>query len=339
MSPLKISLFGTFDLQWDSSHLKPLPSAKARELLCYLLLHRDRSHSREVLATMLWGDRTTAQSKKYFRQTLWQLQMALHVPSSSATPTLLRTDGDLFRLDSGPHLWLDTAVFETAFLPVRGVAGENMDDQQAGALRAAAGLYRGELLEGWYYDWCLFHRERLQNIYLSILDKLVGYCEARHDFEIGLAYGELLMRQDPVREGTYRRLMRLRHLAGDRAGALRLFNRCEEVLQKELGVPPETRTIALYNRIRTDQVPSSSTSANNATQAIKKPPIAAAPAAPSGDLQRRLWKLRALLLKVQRQLEREILDVDQVLAPPGKSPSVDNTQAAKTVAAPQGLNR
>ena len=37
-------------------------------------------------------------------------------------------------------------------------------------------VYRGDLLEGCYQDWCLFERERLQNAYLAMLDKLMVRC-------------------------------------------------------------------------------------------------------------------------------------------------------------------
>src|SRR5215471_4663336 len=136
MSPLRVRLFGGFSLQRDACNCESVQSGKARELLCYLLLHRHRSHSREVLASMLWGDRTTTQSKKYFRQTLWQLQQALHAPSDNLSDpaVTLRTDGESVRLECQPHFWLDTAIFEAAFAPVRGMAGEDLDEQKARSL-------------------------------------------------------------------------------------------------------------------------------------------------------------------------------------------------------------
>lgn len=166
MSPLRVCLFGGFSLHRDDCDCA-LQSGRARELLCYLLLHRHRSHSREVLASLLWEDRTTTQSQKYFRHTLWQLQQALHAPSGNPFDcgVALRTDGESVRLECQPHLWMDTAIFEAAFAPVRGIPGTHLDEQKACSLRRAVELYKGELLEGWYQDWCLFHRERFLNTY------------------------------------------------------------------------------------------------------------------------------------------------------------------------------
>jgi DNA-binding SARP family transcriptional activator len=304
VSPFKICLLGKFSVQRDECKIEYF-TAKAKELFCYLLLHRDRSHSREVLASLLWGDCSTSQSKKYFRQTLWQLQRTLHGHSPGKSTRLLRVDDESLRLDSQPRLWLDSAVFEQAFVPVRGVAGEQINEQQARVLHDAVSLYKGELLEGHYQDWCLFHRERLQNIYTAMLDKLMGYCEVHRKFEEGMAHGELLLRQNQACERTYCRLIRLHYLAGDRAGALRQFQRCETALQKELGVPPSCRTLELCNQVRTDKLETDS----DAPGPLRK--------SSAGEISKSLTRLRAirsLLLKVQRGLDRDVREVDKALS-------------------------
>ena len=307
MSAFKIRLFGKFSVLHNDCEIESFPSAKAKELLCYLLLHRDQSHSREVLASLLWGDCPTLQSKRYFRQTLWQLQQALHGHLPRNSTRLLRVDDESIRLDSQPRLWLDCAVFEQAFVPVREVAGEHINEQQARPLHDALSLYKGDLLEGHYQDWCLYHRERLQNIYTAMLDKLMGYCEVHRKFEAGMAHGELLLRQDQARERTYYRLMRLHYLAGDRAGAIRQFQRCEAALQKELGVVPSRRTLELYNQVRTDKLEPDS-------NVRVQPSGSSAPDISKSPFISRLLAIRSLLLRVQNRLDREIREVDRTLS-------------------------
>jgi DNA-binding SARP family transcriptional activator len=317
--PYSIRLFGKLSVQHNDFVLESFPSAKAKELFCYLLLHRDRSHSREVLASLLWGDCPTSQSKRYFRQTLWQLQQALHGHSGGNSTRLLNVDAESVRLDSQPQLWLDTAVFEEAFVPVRGVAGEQVNKEQASVLHEVISLYKGDLLEGHYQDWCLFHRERLQNIYISMLDKLMGYSEAYRKFEVGIAYGELLLQQDHARERTYYRLMRLHYLTGDRGGALRQFQRCEAALQKELGVPPSRRTLELRDQVRTDKLETNSNTVGHwresSTQGISK-----------SLFLLRLREIRSLLLKAQKTIDCEIEEVDA-------TPSANALGAARKSAA------
>src|SRR5919198_720399 len=79
-SALEIRLFGQVSVHQNGRPLSDL-SAKALELLCYLLLHRDRGHTRETLTGVLWPEASDSLSKKYLRQTLWQLHSALASPA------------------------------------------------------------------------------------------------------------------------------------------------------------------------------------------------------------------------------------------------------------------
>ena len=80
MCSAHFALFGKLEMRLNGRHLVGCEARKLQELLCYLLLYRDRPHYRETLAAVLWSDSTTAQSKKYLCQALWQLQAALTEP-------------------------------------------------------------------------------------------------------------------------------------------------------------------------------------------------------------------------------------------------------------------
>ncbi len=56
----------------------------------------------------------------------------------------------------------------------------------AQALPDAVDMYWEDSLESWFQDWCLYDRVRLQNIYLGVLDKDMGRCEACGEYEVGL---------------------------------------------------------------------------------------------------------------------------------------------------------
>lgn len=77
MPHLQVRLFGKFRIHVDTKLTKGLDASKEQELLSYLLIHRDRHHSREALAALLWGETSTDKSKKYLRQALWHLQSVL----------------------------------------------------------------------------------------------------------------------------------------------------------------------------------------------------------------------------------------------------------------------
>ncbi|HVG18927.1 MAG TPA: bacterial transcriptional activator domain-containing protein [Blastocatellia bacterium] len=307
MSALNVSLFGKFSVRYDDKLLDCMDVYKAQELFCYLLLYPDRPHPRESLAGVLWGESSTSQSKKYLRQALWQLQSALNTQAGVDTACLLQVEPDWICLNSRADLSLDVAVFERAFTGVKDVLGQKLDDRQADALQVAVNLYKGDLLEGWYQDWCLYERERLQNTYLAMLDKLMGYCEAHSQYEAGLVYGAHILRLDRAHERTHRQLMRLQYLAGDRTAALRQFQRCAEVLDKDLGVKPDKSTLALYDQIRTDQFVSAEPAACGARSA----PEAMFDSLP--EVLSRLKQIMAVLTDIQHQVQKDIIAVEVAL--------------------------
>jgi DNA-binding SARP family transcriptional activator len=57
MTTLKICLLGEFELYGGDEPLPPPATLKARSLLAYLVVHRDRACPREVLADLFWPDR------------------------------------------------------------------------------------------------------------------------------------------------------------------------------------------------------------------------------------------------------------------------------------------
>jgi DNA-binding SARP family transcriptional activator len=292
-----------------------LEAQKTQELLCYLLLNRGRAYVREKLADVLWSNSSGAQSRKYLRQALWQLQTVLD-RTNGAGNSLLVVESDWLHINPAADFWMDVYQFEQAVAMTRGRQGKELSLAEAQSLRAAVQLYRGDLLENWYQDWCLLERERLQNMYLASLDKLMDYCEAQPAYEDGIAFGEQILRSDRARERTYRRLMRLYYLAGDRTGALRQYEHCAAALNQELGVRPAGRTIALYMLIRTDQgLVAPPLSAPQPTAAAQtKPEISNAAPPTDPDVLGRLYELRATLASAYRQVEEEIEAIRLVLS-------------------------
>ena len=254
MSGVEVRLFGRFAVRCGDQVVNGLRPRKVQELLAYLLLERDRPHHREILADLLWSDSPSAGSRKCLRQALWRLQAVLTSQRDPLTARVLLVEHDWVQLHPQADVWLDVAEFEGAFDLVHGVPGQQLDSRCAQLLEDAVHLYRGELLEGWYQDWCVYERERLQQMYLAMLDKLMGYCEAQREYETGLMYGARILRHDPARERTHRRLMRLHCLSGDRTTALRQYQQCVVALEEELGVRPAGRTTVLYEQIRSDQL-------------------------------------------------------------------------------------
>ncbi|HEV7745450.1 MAG TPA: BTAD domain-containing putative transcriptional regulator [Pyrinomonadaceae bacterium] len=304
MSVLRFQLFGKFLVKRDDQKISGLEVCKEQELLSYLLLHRNRPHPRESLASLLWANTTTERSKKYLRQALWHVVSALQEYNASS-PALLQVEHDWVQLNLHDGVWADVAVFDRAFAAVQGIAGRQLDSPKVDLLEEAVKAYNGELLEGWYQDWCLFERERLQNAYLTLLDKLMDHAVAHGDYEAGQGYGATILSYDRASERTYRRLMRLQYHGGDRTGALRQYQRCVTALSEELSVKPERRTQQLYEEIKADTLVG-----RNIPSDIELPENSAT-SLPA--VLGRLRRLHSILNSVQHRLQRDIGAVEQAL--------------------------
>ena len=301
---LHIALFGRVQVDYAGRSVPNCSVGKVQELFCYLLLHRDRPHPRESIASVLWGDQcTTAQSKKYLRQTLWQLQSGLHACPGVAEHFLV-AEADWIQLNTIPLLHLDVDLLEAAYGRVRDVPGAGLHPAEVAVLRAASDEYAGDLLDGWYAEWCLSERERLRQVYLLVLDKLMEDAERRHHFEAGIALGERSLSVDSARERTYQHLMRLHLAIGDRTGALRQFDRCAVALREEFDVAPSARTRDLREAVLQDAP---------GTLADSEPGADAPSRRPIVERLDRILRLQRRMASVQRQIQREIEAVEVAL--------------------------
>ena len=301
MTGIQVRLFGKVSVFRDGRPVSAL-SAKALELLCYLLLFRDRAHAREALAELLWPGASGSLSKKYLRQTLWQLRTRLNEAGreQAATESVLAASPNWVRVNPDAGWWLDVEAFERAYGGCRDVAGAELTAAQARALDEAAVLYRGDLIESWYQDWCIYERDRLQLVYLAMLEKLMAYCEANRSFAKGVDYGNSILRHDPAREATHRRLMRLYYRAGDRGTALRQYDRCVAVLRKQFGLQPSAETVALHQQLRAGELDAGAADSWVASERLAAEVRSAGDALL--DLRRQLDQVREGMAALQRQV-------------------------------------
>ncbi|MCI0354796.1 MAG: AfsR/SARP family transcriptional regulator, partial [Acidobacteria bacterium] len=155
-------------------------------------------------------------------------------------------DGALHWRTDAPFT-LDVADFEQAVAQ----ADQAGDPAEVRAtLEQAVTLYQGDLLPSCYDDWLLSERERLQQMFVAALERLILLLETERDYRPAIRYAQRLLQHDPLHEATYQHLMRLHALSGDRVSALRLYHTCTTVLERELGVAPSPATQAAYEALR-----------------------------------------------------------------------------------------
>jgi DNA-binding SARP family transcriptional activator len=246
MERLEIGLLGGFELRRDGRVLDPLTLRAARSLFAFLVLNRDRAHTRDLLAGTFWPDFDEPRARRRLSQALWQTQRALG--EDDGQRYIIGT-ADTVRFNPEAEFWLDvdefTAAIEEADSPDR--------DAETDALERAVDLYRGDLLAGFYDDWLFADQDRFRTSFLSALERLADLAVARSDYESGLLHARRLAQENEFDEEAHRRVMRIAVLLGRHNEALRQFEECRRILAEELGAEPSAETVELYEATLADR--------------------------------------------------------------------------------------
>jgi DNA-binding SARP family transcriptional activator len=239
LARLTLTLLGGFHAATDFGAVVTLPTRKAQALLAYLALPAGRAHPRDKLAALLWGDVRQPQARSGLRQALFALRRVL----TATNPPGLRCQGGTVALDPAA-IAVDVAAFEQQ------ATTENPDD-----LARAVGLYQGDLLAGLtvqespFEEWLLFERERLRELALETMARLLAHQRSAGAPEAAIQTALRLLALDPLQEAVHRALMRLYAGLGRRGAALRQYQLCVDVLQRELRTAPEDATKQFYQEI------------------------------------------------------------------------------------------
>ena len=237
---LEIRLLGEYTVALDGCTVHDLDTARLQALLAYLVLNRGAPQSRQRIAFLFWPETSDSQAQTNLRQLLHTLRKRL--PNAAAH--LHVGERTVHWRDDSPAT-VDVTRFQAA--TARAAQGAGLE--RLVALQEATTAYGGELLPGCYHDWILAQREQLAQQFSGALEQLVLFHEERRDYAEAIACAQSLLQQDGLHEATYRRLMRLHALNGDRAAALRVYHTCVSLLAQELGVEPGTATRELYERL------------------------------------------------------------------------------------------
>jgi DNA-binding SARP family transcriptional activator len=231
---ISIRLLGQFEVRRDSQPVE-LASRPAQSLLAYLLLNAGIEFRREKLAGVIWPEATEDNARTYLRQALWRIRKAIGAD-------YLLADRMSVAFNATADYGLDVDILEK---PME--AGWT-----TGSLGEALGVYKGELLPGFYEDWAALERDRLQTVFEQrIRQLLVRLIEEGH-WKIVLHWGERWIALGHTSETAYRALMIAHAGMGDLARMASAYERCVDALASDLGVEPSSETQQLYKQLQED---------------------------------------------------------------------------------------
>lgn len=200
-----------------------LPLACQR-VIAFLALH-DGPLQRPYVAANLWLDKNENRATANLRSALWRLgKLAEPVVTCDGTSVSL---GDEVAIDVRR---LADAAYRIADDPFEGEDGASLVPE--------LGLFGHDLLPDWYDDWLVLERERLRQMRLHALDRLSASLLATGRVALAIDAACTSIAGEPLRESAHRALIAAHLVAGNRAEAVRQYERCERILADELGMAP-----------------------------------------------------------------------------------------------------
>jgi DNA-binding SARP family transcriptional activator len=182
--------------------------------------------ARTHAAATLWPDCTDGVAAARLRAVLWRLRHR-HV----GVPPLLEIGETSLALTA--EVFVDVDTFRSsAELLIRDSDCDEVEDA------ALAVLHSSELLPGWYDDWVLAARERLQYLRLGALDALATRRRRQRRTHEALQAARAAISIEPLHESAHRTIVQTHLDNGDVVEAIKHYQRFQAMLDRELGLPP-----------------------------------------------------------------------------------------------------
>ena len=246
----RITLFGSLCLLHEDEVVCTFPPSKGGSLFAYLVCHLHRAHTRQELAERFWPEADNSVGRTRLRQHLALLRRQLE-PEGVPPGSIMLTKRDEIALNPSAFT-TDVADFENA---IQRTEQTTDADECAVLLERAIGLYRGELLSGYYDHWILAERERLKARVLDALRERAAGGDKAKDTARSLDYLQRLVAADPLREESHLLLIHSLMADNQTAAARRQYKTLERLLKTELDHSPSEATRSLIASLFSEALP------------------------------------------------------------------------------------
>lgn len=243
---LQIRLCGDFGIDAPGVDLPTgvLPGRQGRLVFAYLVCARGRAVARDELAELLWPDQLPDSWTTSLSAVVSKLRRLLSATGLDAGTALVSSTGGI-ELDLPEGVWVDWEVAHEALeLAEAAVADGDPTTALEAAAEALALADRGFLADP--CPWVDTQREAAREVCVRAViaageAHLLAGASAR-----AVDSGRDAVARAPGREAGHRLLMVALAASGERAEALRAWERCRAEVIDELGVEPSTETEAIY---------------------------------------------------------------------------------------------
>jgi two-component SAPR family response regulator len=207
----------------------------ARDMF-FMLLAKPEGMTKEEISLIFWADASPEEIKFRFKNTVYRLRRAL------GKDTVI-LEQDIYRFNNG----LDYEYDVELFLKECVLANQSKDHmQRLTHFREALKHYRGNYLSEIDETWVLAAREYLRQNFLNILMQVSKIYLELSNYDLAQEYCQRLLNEDNLLEDAHRLALQIYAATGNRAGLVRQYQRCVEILEREINAEPSLQTQKLF---------------------------------------------------------------------------------------------
>ncbi len=219
------------------------PGRQGRLAFAYLALAAQRPVPRDALADALWSDQLPSSWDAALTSLLSKLRSLLAGAGFEAGSIQLVSGCYQLRLPA--DVWVDLEACARAVDVAEAAARRAEMEVAWSEATVATAIARRSFLAGEDLPWVDAVRTRLRASHVRALEVLAEVWLDRANAPLATSVAAEAVGLAPFRETGYRLLMRAHALAGNRAEAIRTYDRCARIFSDELGVEPDPETTAL----------------------------------------------------------------------------------------------
>ena len=247
---LRIYLMGEVQVENGGRLLREsqLGGPQGRFVLAHLVTERKLAVTQAELAEALWPESLPASWTLALSAIVSRLRSRLAGVGLPRSHIIGNAFG-CYQFTPPGETWVDVEAALAGVDAAEGALVAGNPKAAYGPSLIATTILRRPFLPGHDGPWVDDRRATLASSLVRALDCRVDALIANHELVLALTHAREAVRLEPYRESGYRRPMRVLTAGGDRAEAVRAYNQCRDLLQKELGVSPSTETEALFREI------------------------------------------------------------------------------------------
>lgn len=225
MDILSVKLLGSPYVKLNNIKIT-FPYKKSEALFYYVCINK--KITREEAINMFWCDSNEETGRKGLRDALYKIKTSINENIFTSSKSIIEFSNNI--------------IIQT--------------DTDALTESNAIHLYGGDFLLNFavkncyeFEDWVNDRRNFYKEIYIKSIQSKINELISISDYSSIEKYGNILIKNDPYNEKTYRYLMKIYALSEDYNKAIKLYHELLATLINDLGVEPELKTKKIYKEI------------------------------------------------------------------------------------------